>query len=326
MKKLIFLGSLIMFVPGVTLSDSSSLMKAQPTSVSFSIVQAGNPTPSNAETLVKILEPGSIPRQELRFKPVANTEEITKMTLTMDTTVSLNGEVSPIINNPIIEIFIGVQITQVDPQGDIHGKFSYRDIKVIPRSDTQPEVLEAINSQLQQLKNFQGTFIIDPQGKSKSVKFSVPDTVNSTVKQILEQLSNSLDQLSFPLPSEPIGIGGRWQITNSLTVNGINLNQIATYKLINLKDNVATLDVIVEQRGNSQALNYPGLPENVVIQLLSLNSQGTGTVQVGFNKIMPISSTMQMNSESKTKLTELETKKETIIGTTTAMKINLQAQ
>ena len=192
--------------------------------------------------------------------------------------------------------------------------------------NTPTELVNAMRSQLQKLVSFQGSFIVDAQGNTKDIYFDVPEDLDPITKQMLEQMSNSLKQISSPLPPEAIGVGAKWQVPNSLTINGMTINQTATYELVSLEDDIATLEVAIKQDAAAQTINQPRVPPSASIQLESLDSQGQATITIGLSQIMPISAIMSLDSNTQMKITEPNSGEEIRMGMKLLMDMNLESQ
>ncbi|HEY9873545.1 MAG TPA: DUF6263 family protein, partial [Candidatus Obscuribacterales bacterium] len=139
-------------------------------------------------------------------------------------------------------------------------------------------------------------------GQSKGSSFGLPQQLDGSTKKMIEQISNSLNQISSPVPSEAVGIGATWRHSASLNLSGMNLIQTTTYQLVDLKDNVATIKVNVQQHADPQKLTLAGLPANANLTLKSYNSQGQGQVKMQLNRMMPIQSTVSIRANTDTNM------------------------
>ena len=74
-----------------------------------------------------------------------------------------------------------------------------------------------------------------------SSKIDVPGGVTGQMRQLVEGFQNSAEQMATPLPEEPVGVGGKWSVTQSLELNGMKLQQTATYTVIELSEERAKL-------------------------------------------------------------------------------------
>lgn len=318
MKKLLFLGSACFFLAGS--------IKTMPATAQLVTQNPAATTPTAAPQL-ELLTAGTEPRQELRLKPQVNSKQLMTMTMNMDVATTLAGQAMPKIKTPATVMKMEFLVTQVDANGDIHSKFTYTDGDVVADASVAPEILESVRAGIKKMVGLNGTLITDNRGQVKSSKITLPENVDPLSKNFLEQLSNSLNQMSSPMPEEAVGIGAKWRISSQLKIGAININQSAVYELVSLKDNIATLNITMEQQANSQELALPGIPEgSASVSLKSLTSQGQGQMTLPLNSIMPTRSTISVRSQNEMSIKEPNEGKETTIGTQMTMQMNLESQ
>ncbi|MBW4623292.1 MAG: hypothetical protein KME17_28530 [Cyanosarcina radialis HA8281-LM2] len=331
MKKKLFVSSVLLLAVGWGVKPLTTSAIARPPIVlaqSEGNRPANNSTPTAPaapnppiQTQVELLDPGVEPRQELRFQPRVNDRETAVMILNMEMGMSLGGSQLVKVKVPTNVITTDMSTTKVDDNGDIHAQFSYSDVQVLADEGVPPELVGVMRSQMKKLAGVKGDFVVDRQGKPKSANFVLPAGVDPTTKQMLDQFSSSINQLSFPLPAEPIGAGAKWRGTTTLSINGINLTQIATFKLTSIQDNVANLDVAIEQKADEQQLTFPGLGTTANVTLKSLNSQGQGKMRIRLDKLLPISANLALNSNTETSASVPGTSE--AIATTIQLSMNL---
>lgn len=319
MKKLLFLGSVCLFlVGGIKTTPATPLLVTQ------------NPTPTTPTAVparLELLTAGTEPRQELRLKPQANTKQLMAITMNMDIGTTFNGRAMPKIKTPANVMNMEILVTQVDANGDIHSKFTYTEGDVVADASVAPEIREAMRSSIKKMVGLSGTLITDNRGQIKTSSITLPEGIDPMTKPLLEQLSTSLKQMSSPMPQEVVGIGAKWRVSSQLKIGSINMNQSAVYELVSLKDNVATLNFTVEQQANAQELTLPGIPAgSATISLKTLTSQGQGQMTLPLSSIMPTRSTMSMRSQNEMSIKEPSSDKEMIIGTQMTMQMNLESQ
>ncbi|NJS16232.1 MAG: hypothetical protein HC787_03125 [Nostocaceae cyanobacterium CSU_2_110] len=192
---------------------------------------------------------------------------------------------------PAYIITLDSTVTKVEPNGDIYYDIAYSNVDIQGDAQTKPELIKVISKQIEQLENFTGSAVIDNQGIVKNINYAIPAKVDVNIKFLVEQLSNSLQQLSSPVPQEAVGIGAKWQINSETDINGINLKQTTTYELVNIKDNVATLNVdLQQQEKSSQVIDYPGLPLDGILTLQSFKGSAKGKATIQLDKVMPVNS------------------------------------
>ncbi|NET57733.1 MAG: hypothetical protein F6K47_16705 [Symploca sp. SIO2E6] len=323
MKKLLFIGSVVFLIAGFGARSESTYVSANKPSAVIQLSQESTSTSANIP--LELLDAGVEPRQELRFTPAVNSQQTLTMTMDVNVAISINGRTPPTVDTPAVEMKMETQVTQVDANGDIYADFSYSEVDVIANAQTPAELLNLMQSQLQALVGLEGSLIMDAQGNTRDINFDLPEGLDPNTKQMLEQISNSLKQVSSPLPLEAIGVGAKWRVSNSLTINGMSINQIATYELVDLQDNIATLEVSVEQNAPSQTINQPGMPPGASVLLESLDSEGQADIEIGLDQIMPIVANISLDSQSKMKIKAPNGGQEMMMEMNLLMDMNLES-
>jgi hypothetical protein len=325
MKRVVFVSFLVLLAAGCTKNPTSTSVNPDSSSKVAQLSKESAKTAS-AQNRVELLNAGTEPKQQLRFTPAANAKQKLQMTMNMDMAMSVAGQTQRGFNSPPIEMTIESQVTKVDANGDIYANFSYSDAKVAAGANTSPEVVEAMRSQIQKLVGLSGSIVVDNQGNTKQASFNIPQDLDPTTKQMVSQMVNSLKQLTSPVPTEAVGVGAKWQVPNEAAVNGMKLNQTATYELVDLKDNVATLQANIEQQAEPQKINSPALPAGASLDLTSLKSQGNGKITVALNQVMPIRSTMSVRSNTQMSVKEANNEKATPMDMKVNIDLNLDSK
>ena len=298
MKKRLLVASSVLLlanlgVPTVAAPDSSPTPKPTETQVKPAT------QPKLEKPRVELIDAGSQQsRQQLRYKPVVNTKETATLTLDMDMKMQFSGNEIP-TKLPSTVMKMETTVTKVEPNGDIHYSFRYVDSDIANGGNMSPRVADVMRSQMKQLNGITGTFVIDDRGQVKSANFKIPKNIDPNTKQMLDQMSQSMETLSAALPAEPVGVGAKWRVIQPFQAGGIALTQVSTYELISVNNGVVTMKGSVSQDAKSQRLTQPGLPSSMVMTLKSMTSTGEGDMQFRLDRLMPTKSTLSMVSNSE---------------------------
>ncbi len=247
---------------------------------------------------IDLLDAGVEPRRELRFRPAVNSKQTMTMTMGMSMDMSMGEMTIPKMALPKIILTIDLNVTAVDRSGDIHYTFAYSDIQAIAEKDTPPESLAAMQKSFKSLVGYQGDMVVSDMGAVKSTKLIAPKNVDPMLKQTLEQLSKSMEQISTPLPSQMLGVGAKWQVTNSLKVSNIRMNQSSTYEVLKIDDRGITIQAKIIQSAPSQNFLIPGMDKKTKVKIKSITSTGEGRYVLRFDSILPVEGQMLLNTDS----------------------------
>jgi hypothetical protein len=276
---------------------------------------------------VELLNPGVEPRQELRLKPAIDVKQTTVMTVKMDMEISASGRSSPGDKIPVSVMAFETKVTKIAPNGDIHYDFAYTNADIVgDTGNTPPAVREAMRSALKNMVGVKGSFIMDNRGFHKGGDIILPEGADNNVKQMVGQMSKSLEQLASPLPAEAVGKGAKWRVSSSSDFSGMNVNNIATYELDSWQDGVVSLNVSIELQANPQNITSPLLPAGTTLTLKSFSSQGRGKVTGRLDRLIPFRSNVSISSNSEMSAKNAGSSEESTIQTKMAMEITLESK
>jgi hypothetical protein len=318
MNKVLLVGSVLLLTAGWGLMTQAQQTPAP---------APASPTAQPTKPIVELLSMGAEPRQLLRFKPALNSKQIGSMTMRMDMGLSIAGKAAPRNKVPATVMTFETTVTKIDSNGNIHYQFRYTQADLVGDSSVPPAALKELRAQLQNLKGISGTVVVDNRGQTQLGKFDLPERLDSKVKLTLKQISRSVEQLSAPLPEPAIGLGAKWRVTTSPTIGGIRLTQSATYELTKLQKDRATLRVAIAQQASpQQAIEATGLPKTASFTLKSLVGSGQGQTDIKLDRLIPLYSSMAVQSNSAMEVANVSAKGPMTMETDTKMELTLKSK
>lgn len=88
--------------------------------------------------------------------------------------------------------------------------------------------------------------------------------------------------LVVPFPSEPVGVGARWQTELQSPIEGIDCTVTSTYEVKSIQDGKVTLEVVALTRGKPGPLQSAEVPAGVDVELVSLEIELKGELERGY--------------------------------------------
>ena len=273
--------------PAVLAQDAPAT-KAPPASAA-----ANKPAPPPKVTLI---EAGAEPRRELRFDVDEGTKHAAEMTMRMTMTQSMGAAAMPPQKMPAMVMTVETTAVDVQDSGDIAFDFAYTKAQVLEEEGVMPMMISMMKEVMNSVAGLSGSGVMSDRGMNRSLKLNEQDNMDPMLRQQTENIQQSMQQMSAPLPEEPVGVGAKWSVETPINQNGLSITQIATYTLRKIDGDVADLDVELKQTAAAQDVEAPGMPKGAV-KLTSLSSSGTGTATVALNRLVPMSSTMKSSTE-----------------------------
>jgi hypothetical protein len=246
---------------------------------------------------VRLLEGGKGKKETLRLQVKEGTRGKLKMTMLMNMKMSVAGNALPSMPMPAITFEMDSVVTGVTKDGEFHLDMTMSEVGIEPGSDAPEQLKEALTSILGSMKGIKMSGISDSRGQMREPRVDIPSGTSPQVKQMLDSMRDSMKQMSTPLPKEPVGLGGKWEVVQKVTQNGMTLSQVAVMTLEKRKGSVITMTAEITQSAESQDVAMPGLPPGAKVALTSLKGSGKGTTVMDLKRATPTSSTVNAKSD-----------------------------
>lgn len=261
---------------------------------SVSLFAQDAPT-ATAQSVITLLDAGAEPHRELRYRFDEGYSETASMELDVQMSASMAGLQIQQEALPTIRLSISLNATEVSDDGTARYEFAIGSAEVVEDTDTDPGIAAAVRDSLGQMSSTSGWSLIDARGAILERDLELPAGGDDQLSQVLDSAEQSLEQMSVPLPAEPVGVGAQWEGTRDIESGGFSVTQTAIYTLNSIEDDDLTLGVTLTQTASEQNVEMAGLPPGFEASLDSLESAGTGTIQTNLNRLVPRSeSTLSM--------------------------------
>ena len=249
-------------------------------------------------TTVKLLDPGAEPRTPLRYQYRAGEKQRMVIELKMAMAMQSAAMQQPETQMPVTRMTMAIDCKEVTADGDLRYEFLLEEIEVLPAIGADSTMVARMQQQMSAMEGMSGSAVVTPRGVARNVDVKVPAGVDAQAKQFLDNMKQSMSQMSAPLPEEPVGKGASWRVTMPIVTPMVALTQVATYTLTDIQGEKVAFGVTIEQSAAPQQVRAPGAPPGTSVSLESLNSSGEGTVELALsNSLVPIS-TMNMTTTS----------------------------
>ncbi len=249
----------------------------------------GNAAVAKIDTkqIVKTTEVGAEPRSPLRYTFRAEGSETAAYQLDMSMAMSGTGTPIPKMVLPTMEMVMVTTPVTVDAEsGSLAYTTKINSAKVV--GDAGNKLMR--NSMQESLKDLQGvkaTGQVTTRGEFTSYNQELQPGASKDALQIMENVEQSMRQSVIPFPEEAVGVGAKWTVNSSLTSNGVQVQQVATYELLERTETTAKLRLTMKQTARSQSLSIPDAPPGVTATMDSLTTNGTGTMTINLASIVP---------------------------------------
>ncbi|MFO1492238.1 MAG: DUF6263 family protein [Kiritimatiellia bacterium] len=218
------------------------------------------------------------------------------MTMKMSTAMNMADRKMPAVKSPPIAMKMDIKIDSVDAAGDIHYTARFTEAGVSTDDPAQAAMASIINQSLAGLKDMTITAAVSNQGHIRSATTSGLDKLSPAMKQQMGGIENQLGQMSAPLPDEAVGVGGSWEVTQHMTMNGLEIDQVCVYEIAAITGSRVDLKISLKQSAPEQAMKNEALPPGTTLKVLKLASTGEGTATFDLTRVASAASQTRVHS------------------------------
>ena len=271
--------------------------------------------------VVRLLSPGSEPRVPLRYRIAAGQTGAMTMRMEMNISMDMNGTAMPAMQAPAMVMGADYAVTAVAESGDISFDVTMTEVGVESTPGVDPAMVSAMQGMMQgTLQGLKGSATITPRGIGRTVTFDTGAIADPQLQQALGSMSASVEQMSMPLPEEPVGVGARWDVLQRTTSGGVVTYQKTSLEVTAIDGARVTFAASVEQQAPRQALSNPALPPEVVMTLERLSGSGAGTTTIDLTSLVP---TSEMSTRSNALMDVAMAGTSQTMGVETRMKMTI---
>lgn len=231
---------------------------------------------------IQLLDPGAPPRAALRLKPDPAPQS---RTLTFSSQVTQSGASSASVGPLQIQAAVSFTGSSVGSNGTIRVPYAYNSFTLLDSSTGTAQQLAAVRASFAQFRGLSGQYTLAPTGAVLSNHLVIPPTVDSTVRSLLQQVTDQANQLTVPLPTQPVGVGARWQAVTQLVAGGLRLSQTYEYSLQSHDGTRLSLAVHYTQTGAKQRFSPSGIPAGTTATVTSYHVTGSGTSVIDLSQV-----------------------------------------
>lgn len=257
------------------------------------------PAPSASGLVLRLLDAGAAPRRALRLRVPAGQRERTSMALRLSG--QMGGQELPL---PSMQVTALARVTAVEAERAIAYAVDFEALEVLPGGDEMPGLAEGLRRTQEVLRRARTEARVSTRGEVLALDFVLPEDTPAVLRTSLASMTESL-RSSGPvlLPAEEVGLGARWEVAGTQTLNGAVVQQTMVYELEAREGARLTLAATVTQRAEAQRLRGPHLPPGVELEIVSIASTGTAALELDLARLMPVQVRMDLDSEQEMQMT-----------------------
>ncbi len=234
-------------------------------------------TPLGAAGKAKVLDAGAEPRARLSYAFAMGKARTVTNTITLSVAADQPGGGQ---QPPIKYVFTVTPKTRNATTGSTHFelKVSSLELLIPAGANIPPEMANQKKAMEAAVVGLTGSFDASSQGDIDEIKFA-DEKVPQQAAELLQVVAASFDIMLVPLPSDPVGVGAKWQ--SVLTKQGKG-SSTATISLISKNETGASVKIESSVATPPTAVNDPRIPAGTTVEI---KGSGSYTVDIKFDGV-----------------------------------------
>jgi hypothetical protein len=150
------------------------------------------------------------------------------LTLDLRTAASTDrdGARDPVVVLPSVRITLAIDPLDVSRAGDLHYGWHVLSAHVLDDSDAAAFVADGLRREVGAVAYLVGDATVDSRGLAKDVAVQGDAEVDpADTPQMVEQIRQTLRDLTAPFPDEEVGVGARWRKDSEIEASNVRLEQ-----------------------------------------------------------------------------------------------------
>lgn len=228
-----------------------------------------------ATTQVRLIEAGAEPRQQLRMHVKAGDKQSLTTAFKMDMEMKMGDVETPAMKMPALKLVIDATVKNVAENGDLTYDVLVSDTSVADDPDVMPQIADALKTTFGSMKGATGVGSMSNRGILKEIKMTTAAKNGAEGDSSADQVMETIKNLALPLPEEAVGPGAKWEAKSKVKSQGMTLDQVATYELVTVDGQVATIKTAIVQTAPKQKIQSPSMP-GMMVDLTRMSGKATG--------------------------------------------------
>jgi hypothetical protein len=220
----------------------------------------------------------------LRLHPAAGDKQA--LSLTMKIGKSFNSKMS-----------LDSIVKQVGDDGNITYTLVMNDLSMDDVPGMAPAAAEAMKAAFAAAKGMSGTGTVSSQGVSGELKLATANRNDPVLSQLGGQIQELVGQLVVALPAEAVGVGAKWEIKSRIKVQGIPVDQTASYELVSLEGETLTVKGTKAENAANKTIENPAMP-GVKITITKLTGRDSVERTVDLTRLLPTAGSDKSHTET----------------------------
>lgn len=219
--------------------------------------QSGAPPPQRE---VELIEPGTAPLSPLRHRFAPGQTARFRARIQSSVQITAGGRDSSV---PVPPIVLETEVGPTETPSAGHFRYAFRVTRATLGQGGSPEVRQRLEHDIAALSGTHGVVEIDERGTVEHITCDLPANASQELQQTVASLRQVMGQLLPRFPREPVGVGARWRIRDTVQLPQMSIEIATVYELRRREGDRIDLAVRIERGEGSGGQ----LPEGVHVDI-----------------------------------------------------------
>lgn len=265
------------------------------------------PEPPHDAVDLTLLDPGAEPRHELRYHLRPDSSETMELTLRYSAANRMQAAPERELTFPVMKLVFKIELGEALPDGRVRYDFELAQTGLSNTAGADQSLVATAGAALKKAEGLRGSATVDSRGLISEGDLDIPAGLDPGMRVMMESMRSSMEQLSSPLPAEPVGPGARWELRQVLVQGGVTLEQVTVFELAppgepggEHEADQVVLRGELKQNADRQEVSLPGVER---AELIELSATGSSHIELDLSRLSPRRGALALGSESRFELT-----------------------
>lgn len=251
--------------------------------------------PKSSKPVVTLIDPGAEPRQARRFQVADGSTQLVRVDMQLENSMSMNDRPLPPQKLPPFSLDLSfLAKASLDGKKGVPYESTILKSQVKAVEGVNPNLIRGMSEMQKHLEGIRMGGVFSPRGMVSDAKVLTDlSKLPPEASQAIGSAQQTFDQLSFPLPEEPLGVGAKWETRLSAVTDGMRVEQTILCEVRSIDGGRLDLTVVFQQSAPEQTVTKG----TQSFRVQGLRGRGRGSVVLDLAKIAPISLDLQLDLE-----------------------------
>jgi len=238
--------------------------------------------------LVTLEDPGAEPRAVLAYRPrpgATVTFEAVSSSQSEGSVTMPGGQTTPMpTGNKTPATVTTTRNTVGDPlpNGIIPVHVEMLGTRVV--GDASGEGARAMTDAWAMMKGMSFQVLVDTNGRP--VQMDVEGGADPAMAGAMQGLMDQMTAAIGGLPTEPVGVGGKWSVDSAMSMLGMEMKVHATNTLLAVTPDSLDLGIVSTIHMDQGTMQIPGMPPGFAPQITRMTGSGSGTQHIDLTTLV----------------------------------------